>query len=270
MAQERLERAGIESPRLEAQLLATHVLGRDRTWLFAHDDEPFNELAGEVLLQKRESRYPLAYLLGEREFYGRPLKVNGNVLIPRQETETTLELGLSSGDQLQSPRVLDIGTGSGALGLTMKLERPDWRVVCSDISPKALDVAADNASRLKADVSFVLGDLLDSFCDGCCELIVSNPPYVGWEEALGPELEHEPDVALYAPESGYAVYRRLSVAARRVLAPGGTLVVEVGYQQGDSVSRLFQAAGWAELKRATDLLGHDRALAFGRGESQSY
>lgn len=265
MAAGRLERAGIEAPRLEAQLLATHVLGRDRTWLFAHDDEPFNELAGEVLLQKRESRYPLAYLLGEREFYGRLFKVNPSVLIPRQETETTLELGLGTGDELRHPRVLDLGTGSGALGVTLKLERPSWRVVCSDISTKALEVAADNAWRLEANVSFVLGDLLDSFCDGCFDLIVSNPPYVGWEETLGPELDYEPDVALYAPESGYAVYRRLSKEASRVLAPGGVLVVEVGYQQADSVSRLFCAAGWGELRRAADLLGHDRAVAFRRG-----
>src|ERR1044072_4019884 len=182
-ARERLEAAGIESPALEAQLLAGHVLLVDRTYVLTHPEEEFPELAGETLLQRREGQEPLAYILGEREFFGRRFRVGPGVLIPRQETETLVEAAMEQSD-VQS--VLDVGTGSGCIAITLKLERPEWEVTAVDISERALDIASDNAKLLGADVRYLLSDGFASLLGESFDLIVTNPPYVGLHEALPP------------------------------------------------------------------------------------
>jgi release factor glutamine methyltransferase len=260
-AQSRLGDAGIESARLEAQMLAGHVLLEDRTWLFAHPDADFPDLAGESILYRRLAREPLAYILGWREFYGRRFTVKPEVLIPRQETETLIEAALEM--DADGVRVLDLGTGSGCIGLTLALERPKWSVVCSDVSPTALEVARDNAELLKCRVEFVQADGCQDFPNGSFDLIVSNPPYVSRTEELATEIkDHEPELALYATGEGLDFYRRLSREARLPLRVDGTLVLELGAGQAASVRHIFEERDWKFVKIWKDLLGIDRVIAF--------
>jgi release factor glutamine methyltransferase len=258
LAESRLRDAGIESPRLEAQVLGGHVLLVDRPWLLAHGEEPFPELAGEVLLQRREAREPLAYILGRREFYGRDFSITPAVLIPRQETETLIEVALN-GPKAQ--KVLDVGTGSGILAITYKLERPDVEVVAVDISPDALEVASRNAADLGADVRFVHSDGFSALENEAFDLILTNPPYVGVHEPLMPEVrDHEPALALYSGESGMEFYELLAAQTGRHLTEGGRLLMEVGYRQAQAVASLFREQGWPEAVLHNDLSGVQRVV----------
>jgi len=250
----RLSAEGIESPQLEAQMLAAHVLRVDRTFLRAHPEHEFPDLAGESLLQRREAREPLAYILGWREFFGRRFSVSPAVLIPRQETEHLVDWAIQN-----SPRngmLLDIGTGSGCIAISVALERPDLSVWGLDISPSALQVAQANAEDLGAKVNFVEADLT---IDRPFDVIVSNPPYIGPLESLPPELSFEPKGALFAEDDGLAIYRRLS---RVTISP--MIAVEVGHLQPESVTEFFLNEGWQEMARVKDLAGIDRVLSFQR------
>ena len=258
----RLGVAGVESPKTEAWMLAAHVLRVDRSWLLAHPDADFNELAGETLLQRREAGEPLAYIVGWREFYGRTFGVDPSVLIPRHETETLIEAALSLESE-EIDEVLDIGVGSGILAVTLKLERPRWKVTGVDISPDALTTASANARFLGASVRLVHSDLFEALPGESFDLIVSNPPYIGREEALPREVsEHEPPLALFASDGGLGVYRRLSAKAHRYLNDEGLLLLEVGYQQSAAVRELFSEAGWSYARSWNDLLGVERVLGF--------
>ncbi len=253
----RLERAGIEAARLEAQLLAAHVELQDRSWVLAHPEAPLAEHAAEGLLQRRESGEPLAYILGWREFYGRRFAVDRRVLIPRHETETLVEaaLGFAGG------RVLDVCCGSGCVGLTLALERPEWRVVLSDVSPDALAVAERNRTDLRARATLVYCDLVGGL-SGPFDLVVSNPPYVGRGDALPREVaDFEPALALYAEEDGLHIYRRMAAELPRVMAPEGVLLTEIGDGMEDAVAGCFGA--WRRLGSWRDALGTVRALGFG-------
>lgn len=235
-ARRELARAPFEPAPREAALLVGAALGLSEAQVLARSraavDTPTTERFA-ALLARRLRGEPYAYLVGEREFYGRPFRVDPRVLIPRPETEHVVEavLALPLG---AAPRLLDIGTGSGAIAVTLALERPRARVTATDLSPAALAVAAHNARRLGARIALAAADLDAGLSLASFDAVVSNPPYIGRHEAAGlsPEVrDQEPSVALFAPGSSDAVLRRLLGAARAGLRPGGFLVVEIGYGQ---------------------------------------
>lgn len=268
MAREALARAGMEAPKLEAELLAAHGLGVDRAFVLAHPEaEAPSSL--EDFLDRRRGGEPLAYIFGWREFYGRRFEVGPGVLIPRQETETLIEVAapwLTGGGS-----ALDLGTGSGCLAITLALEAPNARVTAVDISERALGVARANADRLGARVRFVLGDMLSGLGGERFDVIVSNPPYVADGEELPREVvEFEPREALFAGLTGLECYERLAAEAGPHLNPRGRLAVEVGYTQASAVAELFGEAGWRVVEVKPDLSGRERVVACGfetRGSS---
>lgn len=260
-AESRLGQCGISSPRLEAQMLARHVLRVDRCWLLTHPEHEFNELAGETLLQRREAQEPLAYILGHREFFGRSFHVSPAVLIPRHETEVLIETALAHGRK--DANVLDIGTGSGCIAITLERERPDWTVTAVDISPAALSVARRNAEDLGSDVRFLHSDGFTELLGESFDLIVSNPPYIGRGEPLDTEVvDHEPHLALFSGDTGLEFYQRLSVEAPAYLSDGGLLMLEVGYRQAKEVRDLFESAGWEHVETVEDLDRTPRVVMF--------
>jgi release factor glutamine methyltransferase len=247
--------SGIPSPNLEAQMLAAHSLGVDRSWIFAHPDAEFPELAGESLLVRRLAHEPLAYVLGWREFFGRRFSIDRRALIPRQETEVLVETALArarSGD-----RVLDLGTGSGCIGISLKLERPDLVVTASDVSSDALDLAKMNASDLSAELEFVQSDLFSAI-EARFDLIVSNPPYIGRGERLDSEVaDFEPHDALFGGATGDELILRLADQAREHLENRGLLLLEVGYRQA---RRIAEAIDYEIVEIVPDLSGIERVL----------
>lgn len=272
-ATSRLAEAGVERPGREAALLLRTLLGMSEAALLAHDRDPVApELAARFAgrIDARARRTPASYLLGEREFFGRDFAVDPRVLIPRPETEGLIELSL----QLPlSPRarVLDLGTGSGCLGITLAVERPLWRVVASDASLAALAVARSNAARHGVDqrVRLVAADLAHGMRSERFDLVVANPPYVdeAQREELAPEVrEHEPPQALFAGRSGLAIYERLFAELDAVVR-GGFLATEIGAGQADAIARLAARAGrWPLVDRRADLAGVERHLLFRRSD----
>jgi release factor glutamine methyltransferase len=259
-AKVRLHTRQFQAANLEAELLAAYALGVNRTWIFAHPESEFPELAGEALLQRRESHEPLAYILGYREFYGRTFKVDPRVLIPRQETEVLIEVALALAGE-RTVRVLDLATGSGCVGITLKLERPGWDVTLSDISPSALDVAAQNCASLGASARLVESDLFGALLGESFDLIVTNPPYIGENEAVPAEVRAEPAQALFAGPRGTEFYERLADEALDHLNDRGRLVMEIGYRQADDVKRIFTREGWSWISTNRDLDGNERVVA---------
>lgn len=254
-ASTRLSEAGIVSAKLEAQVLAAHSMLVDRVWVLTHPEHEVNELALEGLLQRREQGEPLAYILGYREFYSRRFRVDSNVLIPRHETEILIETALKLDHRPR--RVLDIGTGSGCIAITLKLERPEWDVWATDVSFSALQVARENSEILGADITFRHSDLFEQIHGDPFDLIVSNPPYIGREEPLPSEVkDFEPDSALFAENHGLALYEQMAEHFREHLRPGGSIVLEIGQTQGQQVQALFPGS-----QIILDLDGNDRVVA---------
>ncbi len=248
--------AGIIEPRLTAEVLLAHATQHDRVWLTAHSDEELIELwwihYGRYLHQRREGT-PTQYITGKQEFYGREFHVTPDVLIPRPETEHLIEAALA-GETACPTSILDVGTGSGAIAITLALET-QAQVTATDISPAALRVAEENASRLGAEVNFQECDLIPE--GSKFDLIVSNPPYVALTESLPREVrDHEPHLALYAGQDGLAIYRRLIPAAARALNPGGRLIVEIGSTQAEAVREMLSA--WTNVRILNDLAGLPR------------
>jgi release factor glutamine methyltransferase len=258
-----LEEGVISVPRLTAEVLLAHALGRERAYLFAHSDEELTEVAwihyGRYLHERLKGK-PTQYITGHQEFYGRDFRVTSDVLIPRPETEHLIQASLARirpGDV-----VLDVGTGSGAIAITLALETKA-RVLAADISPGALCVAAANARRLVAPVSFLASDLVDAIAARSIDVLVSNPPYVPKTDhpALQREVrDYEPHVALFAGPTGLEIYERLIADAQRVLRPGGWLLVELGYNSLEPVRAMLQT-GWDEIAMEEDLAGLPRVLA---------
>jgi release factor glutamine methyltransferase len=253
-----LERAGVPSPEVDAEWLLAHVLGVRRSELYAAT------LDGELdefrrLVDRRAQREPLAYILGEWGFRRLTLSVDPRVLIPRPETEVVVERSLALLEGVEQPAVLDIGVGSGAIALAIADERPDARVVGTDTSAKALEVAEANRERVGAGerVRFVHGDLLAGEA-GPFDLVVSNPPYVapGDMSGLEPELRHEPVEALV----GIGRHREVAQTALGVLRSGGALVLEVGDDQACNVSPLIVALGYRDVRVSNDLAGRERII----------
>jgi len=258
-----LEEGAIAAPRLTAEVLLTQALHRERSYLYAHPEEDLTEVAwihfGRYLHERLRGK-PTQYITGRQEFYGRDFRVTPDVLIPRPETEHLVSACLARirpGD-----RVLDIGTGSGAIAITVALETAA-RVVATDISMPALHVAADNARRLQAAVTFLASDLASAFADRSFDLVVSNPPYVPRTDEAGLQREvrdYEPHVALFAGPTGLEIYKRLVAEAARVLRPGGWLLLELGYNSVDPVRAMLES-GWSEITVEQDLAGLPRVLA---------
>jgi release factor glutamine methyltransferase len=256
---------------LDAQVLMAHVLGKDRAWLIAHDSDVLARDgmdAFEALAKRRRDGEPIAYLTGIREFWGMPLGVSPAVLIPRPETETLVELTLARLPADRDVRVLDLGTGSGAIALALARERPRAVILATDLSADAIGVARGNAQRLGiANVEFALSDwyadLPPAWRDRQCELVASNPPYVSVQDphlAEG-DVRFEPAQALASGVDGLAAIRQIVGGAREHLAPGGTLVVEHGFDQSERVRALFAAAGFVEIATGRDLAGIPRVVA---------
>ncbi len=254
---------GIDSARLDAELLLAHALKMDRVRLYMEYDRPLieDELATYRAFVKRRAQHePVAYITGERAFWTIELKCDKRALIPRPETEVVLESALKRIPEDSAPRVIDIGTGTGALGLSFASERTEAEVILSDVSAGALALATENAESLGIDVSFAESDLLNGI-DGDFDLILSNPPYVGRSEldVMGAGVrEFEPEIALFAGDDGLDLIRRLIPEAFERLRPNGWLVFEFGYRQGDEIRGLLEAAGYQNVEIIQDYSGNDR------------
>ncbi|WOB07471.1 peptide chain release factor N(5)-glutamine methyltransferase [Piscinibacter gummiphilus] len=248
--------------RLDAQLLVGHVLQRPRSWLLAHDDTLLTEAEQthvEHLMQRRAAGEPLAYLTGEKEFHGLTLQVTPAVLIPRPDTETLVDWALSvlnSGPQV--PRVLDLGTGSGAIALALKHRHPAAIVTAVDASEDALRVAAGNAQRLGLDIRFRLGDWWQGLEGERFDLVVSNPPYIALGDEHLPALRHEPTLALTSGADGLDALRTIVDGAPHHLTSAGWLLVEHGHDQAQAMGELLLAAGFGDVQTCKDLAGIGR------------
>ncbi|HEX7813022.1 MAG TPA: peptide chain release factor N(5)-glutamine methyltransferase [Burkholderiales bacterium] len=261
-------RAGVEEARREVQVLLGHSLGVSRAWLTAHRDDSAD--AGiatrfRMLLKQRTVGQPVAYLTGRREFYGREFRVTPDVLIPRPDTETLVDAALGKLPKDAQRSVLDLGTGSGCIGVTLALERPAARVAAVEMSPSALRIAQENADTLGARIEFLQGTWLTPLTGRFFDLIVANPPYIaaGDPHLQRGDLRFEPAMALAAGEDGLVEIRRIVGDAPGYLNPGGWLLFEHGFDQADACRDLLRDTGFGDLTSLADLAGIPR-VAGGR------
>lgn len=270
-AESRLEAAGVDPAGFEARQLLMSGAGLTRSDLTARPEGRLTEddlSRLEILMVRRLSREPLSHILGSQPFWTLDLKVTRDVLTPRADTETIVDAALEAVSDRNAPlRFLDIATGSGAIALALLSELPRARAVATDISPAALDIARENA--LRHGLSERLELVETSWADGLggpFDLVVSNPPYIASAviDTLEPEVrEHEPRLALDGGRTGLDPYPNLFAEARRLLAPGGAGVFEIGYDQGSATLALARAAGASRAVLRADLGGNDRAVVFG-------
>jgi release factor glutamine methyltransferase len=258
-----LEEEAISAPRLTAEVLLTHALQHERSYLYAHPEEELSEIAwihyGRYLHERMKGK-PTQYITGRQEFYGRDFHVTSDVLIPRPETEHLVEAAISRIHPHDV--VVDVGTGSGAIAISLALETAA-HTFATDISTAALGVAQANSQHLSANVGFLACDLLDAFRDQSINVLVSNPPYVPRTDQPGLQREvrdYEPHVALFAGPTGLEIYERLIVEAARVLRPHGWLLLELGYNSLDPVRAMLEY-GWSDIDVIADLAGFPRVLA---------
>lgn len=259
---------GVESPRLDAEVLLSHVLDKERIYLYVHFDEPMEakELAAyKELIKKRIARVPVAYILGYKEFMGLAFAVTPAVLIPRPDTEILAEAVIERLEKKESPSFADIGTGSGAVALSVLANVPEARGSAVDISPDALAVAKKNAGALGvADrVGFYCGDLCEPLAKKHFDAIVSNPPYIpdGDIAGLSPEVRKEPYGALSGGADGLDFYRRLVQDGAKLLKPDGFMAFEVGIRQAKRVEALAKEAGrFSETRILKDYAGIERVV----------
>jgi len=253
-----LRDVGCDTPRLDAELLLADAIGATRTQLHLAPERELTHAQSDrfaELLWRRRAREPVAYVLGRRAFRYIELTVDARVLVPRPETEGLVEIGLALPS---GARVVDVGTGSGAIALALKHERPDLEVLGTDVSPDALAVARANAHMLGLDVTFVQGDLLDAV-PGELDAVLSNPPYVAKCDlpTLQPEVTAEPEVAVFGGFDGFEVVRRLVPVA---VARAPLVAIEVGLGMAQTVGRLLRDAGAATVELQRDLAGIERVV----------
>lgn len=258
-----LEERGIEGYSILFVFLAKKGWSKTDWLLHLHQEMPLEEqkwLQDDV--QMLATSYPPQYLLGYSEFYGHQLTVTEATLIPRPETEELVDRCLQENNE-QALTVVDVGTGTGAIAISLKLARPSWRVSAIDISIEALNVAKQNARHLQADITFLLGDTLAPL-DQKVDLILSNPPYISEDEKkdMGKNvLLYEPKVALFAKNQGLAIYQKLAEEAKRLLKPNGKIYLEIGFRQGEAVRQIYQHAFPEKIVRVKkDLAKNDRMV----------
>jgi release factor glutamine methyltransferase len=260
-----------ERAHLDAEALMRHALGKDKAWLIAHGNDEISDgdaALFRAFIASRNIGQPIQHILGETEFYGLPFLVSSDVLIPRPETEHLVEKIVEIVPRFPNPRIVDVGTGSGAIAIAVAHEWPGAVITAIDVSAPALKLARRNAERngVAERIRFLPGDLLAPVADERFDMVVSNPPYVpmGDRDSLSIEVrEHEPALALFAGADGLDVYRRLIPAAFAVLEPDGFLLMEIGYGQSAPVAALLKEACFERIDFAPDLHGIPR-VACGR------
>ncbi|MEE8587408.1 MAG: peptide chain release factor N(5)-glutamine methyltransferase [Acidobacteriota bacterium] len=267
-----LDEQNLRSPRQDAELILMSVLECSRAFLFTHPGHPLAESQSqrfEEWLQRRLQHYPLQYLRGHQEFYGREFVVTPAVLVPRPETELLVEVALEALTRPAAARVVEVGSGSGCLGLSLVCQNPRLRLTATDISEEALEVTRLNAERLDClqRVETLQGDGLRPVLDRgrIYDLLVSNPPYGSTreEDRVDPGvLRHEPRQAVFAGESGLEVYQKIFQDAHRILRPSAAIAVELGYGQAEAVRKLALERGWKLIELRQDLAGIDRVAVF--------
>lgn len=287
----KLRDANIAAYTLAAELLLLHTVGRDRTWLYAHPEEPISEDDAEryfALLARRAAGEPAQYITGKQEFWGLEFEVTPDVLIPRPETEHVVEVALDrlavreiragrrqilTGEGLH---IVDIGTGSGCIAIALAKELPGARILATDVSASAIAVANRNAERhgFGERLHFVQASLFENLTAAASkvDLVVSNPPYIGRKEkgSLMREVrDYEPQVALYGGEEGYELYATLIAQASRALKPGGLLVLELGHNSVPAVQPLLEPPLWTNVAVANDLAGILRVISAEKTDHES-
>ena len=257
------QRAGVD--RLDAQMLLAHLLARPRTWLLAHGDAPLDaphESAWRAAVARRAGGEPLAYVLGVKEFHGLAFEVNPAVLVPRPDTEVlvdwALELLVSDLTGQAAPRVIDLGTGSGAVAISVKHAHPTVEVVATDLSTAALDVARRNAQHLGPAVEFGAGSWWGAARGRRFHLALSNPPYIAQGDPHLAALQHEPALALTPGGDGLSALREIVAGAPDHLEAGGWLLLEHGHDQAPTVRQLLHQRGFGAVTSRSDLAGHAR------------
>jgi release factor glutamine methyltransferase len=276
-----LRRAQVSSHTLAAELLLLHAANRDRTWIYSHTEENLSDAAAEdyfTLIRRRAAGEPTQYLTGKQEFWSLQFEVTPDVLIPRPETEHLVEVAL---DRLavrevragRDPRltgenisIVDIGTGSGCIAVALAKELPAAKIYATDISQSALEIARRNADchKLADRIQFTESNLLQSLSLSKFDLIVSNPPYIGLNEAATLPIEvrdHEPKLALFGGDEGYELYASLILEAARQLNPSGILVLELGHNSLPAVQPLLDSSAWTNIGITKDLSGINRVLS---------
>lgn len=267
IGKDKIKRAGVENPGLEASLIISTVFGIDRIDIYTKPEteielDRLKEL--DEIVERRIRREPVAYLMGETEFYSRKFFVGSDVLIPRPETEILTEEALNIIRNMSTPRVIDVGTGSGCIALTIGCERNDSMIIASDVSFDAILVAKANATRLDVDnVAFVHSDFLDPLKASSFDIVVSNPPYVSEAEfvALDRDVrDFEPSLALRGGRDGLDCVRRVASGAISALKNGGWCVIEIGRDQDKAAMEIFRTFGYRDISFLDDLSGIKRVI----------
>ena len=247
--------------RLDAQLLLAHLLGQNRAWLISHDDAPLTPEQAATLAQQfteRAAGMPLAYLVGFKEFHGLRLRVTADTLVPRPDTEVLVDWALELLADKVAPRVVDLGTGSGAIALAVKHGCPTAGVLATDISQAALDIARANAQRLALDTAFAQGAWWAALPGQRFDLILSNPPYIAGGDPHLPALRHEPALALTPGGDGLGALREIIEGAASHMAPGAWLLLEHGCNQAEAVQAALRSQGFEGIATRRDLGGQPR------------
>jgi release factor glutamine methyltransferase len=250
----------------DAETLLLHLIGKNKAWLMAHAEDDFagcTAIRYSSMIERRRKGEPIQYITGETEFYGLPFRVTPDVLIPRPETEILVERVGTLVPLFPKPRIVDVGTGSGAIAIALAHDWPCTQISAIDVSNSALDLAMSNARRtgFADQIRFLHGDLLAPVKGETFDMIVSNPPYVPAADrnSLSVEVrDHEPAVALFAGIDGLEIYRRLIPAAFAALAPGGFLALEIGFGQPPAIDSLLIEAGFSDIQFTPDLQGISR------------
>lgn len=252
-----------DTPKLDAELLLGHVLNQNRTWLITWSDKPLSDTqlsTFQNLIAQRNKGLPIAYLLGSSGFWTLELAVNEHTLIPRPETELLVEAALLRVPVEAAWNIVDLGTGSGAIALALASERPLCSIHAVERSEAALKQARENAATLKLPVQFHSGSWFEPLAGMAFELIVSNPPYIPEQDPhlTQGDVRFEPDTALSSGADGLDDIRHIAHTARQHLKPGGWLLLEHGYDQGEAVVQILRAEGYHEVDTIKDLAGHPR------------